>query len=178
MDWVFDEEMKLTYDNPVYLEQKKKRNETVDVSGFVVPKKLSEIEEESKAKNTEDEKPKVEDFFDDDDEDDEDDELPMELQKPKKPEIKKPERPNRPEKPNKLEETKPEIKQEIKQPIKQEIKEENNPKNIFNNSNNNSINNSIDSQNIVEKPKLKFKEYNGNNNTTQKQKFNIKPKNQ
>lgn len=173
--------MKVTYDNPVYLEQKKRRNETVDESGFVVPKKLSEIEEESKIKNTEDEKPKVEDFFDDDDEDNEDDELPMELQKPKKPEIKqdnkseikKPERSNRPEisdkmeKPNKPEEIKPEIKeikQEIKQPIKQEIKkQENNPKNIFNNNSS--------SQEIVEKPKQIFRE-------PKKQKFNIKPKNQ
>lgn len=131
-DWVFDEEMKVTYDNPVYLEQKKRRNETVDDSGFVVPRRLSEIEEEKNKK----EDLKVEDFVDTDDEDDEiddffdDDSDPIKVaaskkESLKKPESEKPKIPERPERPNRPER----LEKSNKEPIKQEsIKQENTEK--------------------------------------------------
>lgn len=45
-DWVFDETQKMTYDNPVYIEQKKRKHETIDDSGFTVPKKLSDLDKD------------------------------------------------------------------------------------------------------------------------------------
>ena len=47
MDWVFDETLKMTYDNPVFIEQKKRKKEAIDDSGFVRQYKLDESEEVS-----------------------------------------------------------------------------------------------------------------------------------
>lgn len=62
-DWVFDDTMLLTYNNPVYIEQCKRKGVTVDDSGFIPQKKLDEAEENTK----------TDDDFDDDDDDDFDD---------------------------------------------------------------------------------------------------------
>jgi hypothetical protein len=45
-DWVFDENLKMTYNNPVFLEQKEKRNEPINDSGWVAQYKLDSNEEE------------------------------------------------------------------------------------------------------------------------------------
>lgn len=56
MDWVFDETLKMTYDNPIFLEQKKIRNENVDSTGFVAQYKLKDfvedVEEDDSATKT------------------------------------------------------------------------------------------------------------------------------
>lgn len=89
-DWVFDETLKATYNNPVYLDQKKMKNETVDDSGFVVQRPLDEqppeeaiddmlgeneiekediIEEDSTPKNVDDIFGDEEDLFNSEDDD-------------------------------------------------------------------------------------------------------------
>ena len=45
-DWVFDENLKMTYSNPVFLEQKEKRNEPINDSGWVAQYKLDSNKEE------------------------------------------------------------------------------------------------------------------------------------
>ena len=65
-DWVFDETQKMTYDNPVYIEQKKRKHENIDDSGFTIPKKLSELDDT-------DEQPEVNTFDENDDDDWDDD---------------------------------------------------------------------------------------------------------
>lgn len=74
-DWVFDETQKMTYDNPVYIEQKKRKHETIDDSGFTVPKKLDELDEEEIEDNIQLNQGSPDSFNDDDwdDWDDEDD---------------------------------------------------------------------------------------------------------
>ena len=76
-DWIFDENLKATYDNPVYTEQKKRKNETIDNSGFVPQHPLDEQPPEEVVDNlldetdesTEDSSPKeIEDLFGDNDE--------------------------------------------------------------------------------------------------------------
>ena len=79
-DWVFDETLRATYNNPVYLEQKKRRKEPVDDSGFVPQHPLDEqpvenaldsmLEEETDSTTTEttDSSTTIEDIFDDDEE--------------------------------------------------------------------------------------------------------------
>ena len=58
----------MTYDNPVYIEQKKRKHEAIDDSGFIVPKKLTDLDME--------EEPEISTYNEDDDdwEDDWDDE--------------------------------------------------------------------------------------------------------
>lgn len=47
MDWVFDDKQKLSYNNPVYLEQCKRKGITIDDSGWVKQHPLDEeVEEE------------------------------------------------------------------------------------------------------------------------------------
>jgi len=73
-DWVFDETQKMTYDNPVYIEQKKRKHETIDDSGFVVPKKLDDLDEEEIEDNIQLNQDSPDSFNADDDWDDWDDE--------------------------------------------------------------------------------------------------------
>lgn len=66
MDWEFDEDMLLTYNNPVFVEQCKRRNKDFDKlnEGWVKQKKIGEEEEEM----AEDEDLDDEDELDEDDE--------------------------------------------------------------------------------------------------------------
>lgn len=88
MDWEFDEEQLLTYNNPVFVEQCKRRNKDFDKlnTGWIKQKPLDEDEEIM----AEDED------LDDDDELDEEDEEEL-FMKPRHPE--RFERPSRPERP-------------------------------------------------------------------------------
>lgn len=48
--WVFDEDLKMTYTNPIFLKQKKKRKEPIDDSGFMPQIPLDEPkDDESKS---------------------------------------------------------------------------------------------------------------------------------
>lgn len=63
-DWVFDESQRLTYDNPVYIEQCKRKGKEMDDSGFVEQFRVKEEKEDLPDDFDEDD----EDIFDDDDE--------------------------------------------------------------------------------------------------------------
>lgn len=86
-DWVFDETQKMTYDNPVYIEQKKRKHETIDDSGFTVPKKLDKLDNEDEVEELEelkDEERNISKFEDDgwNDDWDDDDEYEEVVDKP------------------------------------------------------------------------------------------------
>lgn len=72
-DWIFDETLKATYNNPVFLEQKKLRNETIDDSGFIPQKPLDEQSTEELVDDIlEDEDINEDERFDEEDFDEED----------------------------------------------------------------------------------------------------------
>ena len=52
-DWVFDEEQKLTYDNPVFIEQKNRKHEEIKDEGWVPQHKVDESPEDIKEEEIE-----------------------------------------------------------------------------------------------------------------------------
>ena len=75
----------MTYDNPVYIEQKKRKHETIDDSGFTVPKKLDELDDDDIENDDKLAQEPSDSFRDDDwddDWDDDDDEFEEVVDKP------------------------------------------------------------------------------------------------
>lgn len=94
----------MTYDNPVYLEQKNRKHEEVDNSGFVIPKQLTEeemIEDETLDSNIEEITDDVDDDWDDweEEEIEEVKEIPK-IENPKKEILFKPKVENQPQNTN------------------------------------------------------------------------------
>lgn len=91
-DWVFDEDLEMTYSNPVYLEQCRRRGKEPDFSGFIDfqqnVEEVSEVEEKEQpnivetVKETElevEDDIDLNDLFEDDEEDFEDEEIEEEV---------------------------------------------------------------------------------------------------
>lgn len=80
MDWVFDEDQLLTYNNPVFVEQCKRRNKDFDAlnTGWVKQCPLDELDKDKDSANSEDDLEDLNiDLDDDDDDDDDDNDVPV-----------------------------------------------------------------------------------------------------
>lgn len=89
-DWIFDDTQLLTYENPVYLEQCKRKGVKVDDSGFIPQKPLDEEADEEEM--IDDDEDDIDDIDDDDDidiDDSDNDFMPSKI----RPKMGKPEPP-------------------------------------------------------------------------------------